>query len=60
MVLRIVDIARKFRISQTRASQLVRHVEPAAVTPGGTRLYDPSILDTLRRRRERNKTEVNR
>ena len=54
LLLRLANIAREQDVSSKRAHQLVRGIEPAAMTPDGLRLYDPSVLETLtKRRRER-------
>src|SRR5689334_7028071 len=54
LLLRLANIARERDVSSTRARQLLRGIEPAAMTPDGLRLYDASVLETLtKRRRER-------
>ncbi len=53
VLLRLANIARERGVSSKRAHQLVRGIEPAAMTPDGLRLYDPSVLETLTKRRRR-------
>lgn len=61
VLFRRTDLARALGVTDARVGQLVRGIEPSAVTPRGVKLYDLATLDLLRERRrrwERSKAEA--